>query len=235
MKPKNKLIIVCIGLLFAVAVNAQNREFEVRAVAPFNEIKVSTGINLYLKQGDENQISVETDKRFMNNVITEVKGDILHIYYTDRNPIIKIKINATINVYVTAVWLELIEISSGADLYCQQQLKLDKLTVRSSSGSDARIDVECRELALYASSGSDIKAKGSAIKLKASASGGSDINTRELEAVYGVLNASSGADIISLVTGEIEVSASSGADITYYGNPIPKVIRQSGGGDVRKR
>ena len=234
MKPQKFIFFLFIGLLFSVTGFSQNKEFEIRAVSPFTGIKVSSGIKLYLKQGDDNQVSVESDARYINNIITEIKGGILNVYYSERNFFRK-PVNLQLNVYVTAVWLETIEMSSGADLYCQQQLKLDQLTIKCSSGSDAHIDVECRELALYASSGSDIKVKGSAIKLTASASSGSNINAKEFETVYAVLKASSGADIYSRVMGEIEAHASSGADITYYGNAIPKVIRQSGGGEVRKR
>jgi len=234
MKPKKILFILFIGILCTIESNAQNKEFEIRTVPFFNGIKVSTGINLYLIQGDEPQVSIEADERYINKVFTEVKGDILYVYYSEKNPMRK-TINVKINVYVTAVWLETIEMSSGANLYCQQQLKLDQLTVKCSSGSDARIDVECRELTLYASSGSDIKVKGSTIKLTASASSGSNINAKEFETVYAVLKASSGSDIYSRVVGEIEAYASSGADIIYFGNAIPKVIRQSGGGEVRKR
>jgi hypothetical protein len=230
----HKLFILLVGLLFVIKGMSQNREYEIRDVAPFYGIKVSTGINLYLKYGNVPSIAVEADEQYINNIITEIKEGKLNVYYSN-DALKRKKIISNLNVYVTVIELELITVSSGANLYCENCLKVDKLTVRSSSGSDARIDVECRELSLVASSGSDIKAIGSAINLKAHASSGSDINARELDAVFAVLTASSGSDIIAKVSTEIEAHASSGSDIVYYGNAIPRVIRHSSGGDVTKR
>jgi hypothetical protein len=193
------------------------------------------GINLFLKQGDDYSIEVEAENRFIDNVITEVKSGKLHIYYSKKSSLIRTVNHSKINVYVTVTRLDLVEVSSGANLFCEQRLKLEKLKVITSSGADARIDVECRDLTLTSSSGSDITAFGSTIYLIANSSSGSDINARALEAVFANLTASSGSDLVAYITGEIEINTSSGGAVTYYGNAIPKVIRQSSGGSVRKQ
>ena len=225
-----------VGMLFTVFCNAQDKQFEVRNVSPFSGIRASAGVNVYLKQGDDHFVSVEADERFIGNIITETKDGILNVYYKEEKKLnMRKRSVSNLNVHVTAVWIESISTSSGSNLYCQQQLKLDRLTVKSSSGSNAHIDVECRDLTLSVSSGANIKIKGSAVNLTASTSSGSNINARELETVFAILNASSGSNIVVKVTGEIEASASSGSNITYFGNPIPKAIRQSSGGGVRRK
>jgi hypothetical protein len=230
-----KIFILLVGLSLVIEASAQNRGYEIRDVKPFNGIKVSTGINLYLKQGNDHSVAVEADEQYINNIITDTKGGVLNVYFTYEGTFKRKKKFSKINVYVTVEELEIIETSSGADVFCENCLKIDKLTVKSSSGSDASINIDCRELSLYASSCSDIKAKGSAISLIAKASSGSDINARELEAVFANLTASSGSDIVAKVSTEIEAYASSGGDIVYYGNAIPRIIRHSSGGEVTKR
>ena len=211
---------------------AQSLETETRIVDSFIGIKVSSGINLYLTQDKEHKVIVEAGNKYINDVNTKVINGILNISMASN---VKIRINSTINVYVTISWIESLDVSSAADVYCKERLKLEKLTVKNSSGSDTRLDIECRDLTLYSSSGSDIKAKGSTLNLIAKASSGSDINTKELEAINASLEASSGSDIIAYVLGEIDANASSGSDITYYGNALPKTLKQSGGSDIRKR
>jgi len=228
------LFVLIVGLNFCVT-NAQKREYEIRYVSQFTGIQVSSGINLYLKQGDDYRVSIEAEERFLKDIVTETKNGILHVYLLPENFIIKRRIVSEINVYVTFAQLESVSATAGSDVYCENLLKLDNFTVNSSSGADVRIDIECRQLTLNASSGSDIRAKGSTIKLKAIASSGSDIKARELDAIIATLNASSGSDIVAKVSSEIEVNVTSGSNISYYGNPFPVKIRQSGGGTVRKK
>ena len=235
MNPK-KIFVLIVSLLFVIEVFTQNKVTEIREVSSFKGIKVSSGISLFLTQGDEQSVMVQTDGRLIANVVTEVSNGILNVYCSkDLTKKPKMRNLSNINVYVTVIWLESIDVSSGSDLYCKQRLQLEKLTVHCSSGSSANIDVECIDLFLYTSSGADIKANGSTINLTAKASSGGDIMARELESVFANLTASSGSDITASVSSEIEAYATSGSDITYYGNAIPKVIRQSSGGDVRKR
>ena len=226
-----KIFVVFAIFLIANSCLSQNKETEKRIVSSFIGINVSSGINLYLTQGDEHKVIVETESKYITDVATKIRNGILHIYLEKG----RIRVNTSINVYVTVAWIESLDVFAGANVYCNERLKLEKLTVQNSSGSDTRIDIECRDLVLHSSSGSDIKAKGSTLNLTAKASSGSDINTKELEAIYAFLEASSGSDIIATVSGEIEANASSGSDITYYGNALPKLLRQSGGGDIKKR
>ena len=265
-----KIFVVFAIFLIANNCLSQNNEAEERIVSAFTGINVNSGINLYLTQGDEHKVIVEAESKYITDVNTRVRNGILYLSLEK----MKLRINTSINVYVTVTWIESLDVSAGADVYCNERLKLEKLTVNSSSGADARIDIECRDLILQASSGSDIKAKGStlnltaksssgsginakelesinasleassgadikakgsALNLTAKSSSGSDINAKELEAINAFLEASSGSDIIAYVLGEIEANASSGSDIVYYGDAIPKLLRQSSGGDIRKR
>ena len=239
MKSLKKFFILASLVMFAV-LSAQTNEnqskiTETRNVAPFTGIKVSSGIEVYLSMGNEHKVSVETAPHILSNVITETKNGVLSINYStfkNRNGRRK---NEQIKVYVTATWLESIGVSLGSNLSCTQRMKLTKLTVTNSSGAYAYIDVECRDLALYSSSGSGIKIKGSTLNLTAKASSGSDIKARELESVNATLEASSGSNITVKISGEIDARASTGSGITYYGNVTRRTIRQTSGGEVRRR
>ena len=235
-----RIIIILFALINLSILSAQNSENqgktnETREVKPFTGIKVSSGIDVYLSMGSVQAIIVEAPQHILPNINTTTNNGILSINFSGDNNRFNRKQKEKIKVYVTATWIESIEVSSGSNVYCQHQLKLEKLQVKSSSGADAYIDVECIDLMLYSSSGSDIKIKGSTINLTAKASSGSDIKARELESVNAILEASAGSDIEVKVVGDLEARASSGADIVYYGNPIPKLIKQSSGGNVKRK
>ena len=46
----------------------------------FTGIQVSTGIDLYIRQGNANSITVEADENLHDIIITEVQNDVLKIY-----------------------------------------------------------------------------------------------------------------------------------------------------------
>lgn len=211
---------------------AQGIQQEDRQVAPFNGIKVSTGITLYLMQGEENKVVVKADGSVIENVITETKDGTLRIYLSGRRIF---RLNSSPEVYVTFSWINAIDASSGSEVIGQNTFMVDKLTLENSSGSTSHFEVECRDLEMHASSGSTIRLSGSALNLIAKSSSGSTIKSQELKVVNASLEASSGATIHVGVSGELEAAASSGGSITYYGEAIPKLLRQSSGGDIRKR
>ncbi|MDR2928155.1 MAG: DUF2807 domain-containing protein [Cytophagaceae bacterium] len=229
MKSSKVFSMLFAGLLFVAVCNAQSVKSEIN-VDLFKAIKVSEAINLYLTQGDEQSITVEADERNIEHVVVETRGKMLHVYFGGSRRIV---ITEPVNVYVTAVQLELIEVTSGASLHCKQQLKPKTLKVKCSSAGNAHIDVECFGLVLETSSGSDMEVKGSAVNLSANASSGSSIDTRKLEAINAILEASSGADITASVLNAIEAKASSASNILYYGAPEQRIIKQSSGGEVR--
>ena len=183
-------------------------------------------------QGEENKVVVKADGSVIEDVVTETKNGILHIYLSGRKVF---KFKSSPDVYVTFSWINSIDASSGSEVIGQNPFMLDKLTVENSSGSTSGFEVECRDLEMRASSGSTIRLSGSALNLIAKSSSGSTIKSPDLKAVNANLEASSGATIHVGVSGELEASASSGGSITYYGEAIPKLLRQSSGGNIRKR
>ena len=138
----------------------------------------------------------------------------------------------TLKVYLTIKDIKGIGVSGGSDLYTETTLKSNSLSVLCSGGSDARIDVETRELKFKASGGSDGYIKGSAKNLKAKASGGSDIHASGLEAGDCHVEVTGGSDAKINVNGKLYVKASGGSDVSYKGEPTHIDANTSGGSDL---
>lgn len=240
MKAKNQILFFTLMVLtaaFTVAQAADSQKTEIRTVISFNAIDVSSGIDLYLKMGANEEVKVVADDDVIDDIVTEVKKGTLHIYMKKGNRFNFFNFGniSARKVYVTATQLNRVDASSGSDVRSENTLRGDALEVRSSSGSDVVLDVVYKNISLDASSGADLKMSGKAKTVRASASSGSDINARNLEAVVVHANASSGADVAVHATGEIYANASSGGDVGYYGNPSVKNIDESSGGDVSAR
>ncbi len=225
------LVFLLSGVATSIAGN--NDKTENRKVSSFSEIKVSSGIDVYLKMGDTEAVKVVADDDIIDKLKTEVRDDALHIFMKKNDWFNWGSGNKSRKVYVTVKQLEKLEASSGSDVYCENTLKGDKLDVRASSGSDVKLDVIYKHFSIDTSSGSDANITGKVKFLTAEASSGSDIKAGDLSAVICNASASSGSDITVNVSDEINAKASSGADIRYYGNPKLRETDESSGGDVR--
>ena len=196
----------------------------------FSEVKVSTGIDLYLTQGNNVSVTVEADDNIIDLLITEVKGDVLHVHFDKNIGRVESK-----KVYLTMPDIKSLKASSGADIVTKSKIKADKLNISASSGADIEAELEVNELICKSSSGSDIDLRGKSNKATVQASSGSEINASELIVNHVIAESSSGADITITANESLTADASSGADIRYKGSPKEKDIDKSSGGSVRSR
>jgi len=207
---------------------------ENRKVRDFNAIKVSTGIDLYLRMGETEAVKIVADDDIIDDVITEVKDGTLRIYMK-KNNWFNWGGNKTKKAYVTVQELNAINASSGSDVRSENTLEGESLKIQASSGSDIEIEVFYKNLWLDTSSGSDARLSGKVKTFDAEASSGSDIKAQKLESKICKVRVSSGSDATVSVSDELYARASSGGDIRYYGNPMVRDIDESSGGDVVQR
>ena len=220
--------------MYTTAYAGNSDKTELREAKNFNAIKVSSGIDLYLKMGDSEEVKVVADDDLIDKLITEVDDGTLRIYMKKSNWG-NWGFSKTRKVYVTVTELNAIDASSGSDVNSEGTLKGETLKVRASSGSDVSLDVVYKNFSLDTSSGSDARIQGKTKNFEAEASSGSDIKAQDLESVICKVRVSSGSDATVSVSDELYARASSGGDIRYYGNPGIKDINESSGGDVNRK
>lgn len=203
---------------------------EERKVASFDAIKASAGINVYLFQGDEEKVVVETDENLQECLIVEVDGNVLKCYID-----CSIRNSKKMNVYVNFDDLKAIEATSGSDIYGETIIKANTLELDASSGADIKVEVETISLNCDVSSGADITVHGTSDSFEGDASSGADIKARKLTTKKAKASSSSAGDISITVLEEINADASSGGDVNFYGNPDKVYVDESSGGDVNQR
>jgi len=201
-----------------------------RNVGEFDEIKVTTGMNVWITQGEETKVVVVADENLHDAILTEVSGKTLKVYTESRIRWAKEK-----KVLITINNLEKTSLSAGSNVYSNGLLNFENLDISTSSGSNANFEVNSKNLSVSSSSGSNAKIKGNAYKLVLDASSGANIKAVGLEASFCDAEASSGANVHIRVLKEINARASSGGNVIYYGNPEKMDINTSSGGNVTKK
>ena len=204
---------------------------EVRDVSGFNGVHVSSGIDVYLSEGNQFEVRVEADENLLEVIETEVRGNLLEVG-TDR---VNIRRAKSKKVYVTLPELKELKISSAGDCDGQTLFHCGDLRLSISSAGDLSLEVEADEIDLDISSSGDARIAGSANVLDASLSSAGNLDAWDLEAKVVEVSVSSAGDARVFATEEISMSASSAGNIYYRGDA--KVLRssKSSAGDIVKR
>lgn len=232
------IVLLCIAVTSCV--NAQFRKTvrgegdvvkkERNLTSSFDGIKVSSGIDVYLTQGDNTSLAVEADANLHEYILTEVRDDILHVY-TDVN----IRDAKMKRVYVTMKEVKSLKTSSAGDIIGQSPIKGEDLEIGASSAGDIRIEVKANNINVDISSSGDVKLTGEAENLNADLSSAGDLEAYDLIVRNADINVSSAGDAHVNVTEKIVARASSAGDISYQGNPKSVDAHSSSAGGIHSR
>lgn len=204
------------------------------AVNNFSKVSVSSGIDLYLTQGNSESAKIVGDKELVDKLILEKDGTRLNIKYRQNsNWSGNFKSRQGTKVYLTFKALNELSASGGSDVYAANTIKTDRINLATSGGSDVDLNIICKDIMISASGGSDLDLKGSATNMNLSISGGSDVDARNFSVDYAKVNASGGSDAEILVNKGLEADASGGSDIKFRGNAAYKKTSSSRSGSVK--
>ena len=239
MKNLKELSLIIICLAITACADAQFRKTvygngkvvsEERAPVQVSGIRVSTGIDVYLSQGDKLNLVVEADENLHDYIITEVKNGILDIY-TDAN----IRKAEMKKVYVTLKTINSVSTSSAGDIIGESPVETDDLKITASSAGDIKLEVYANNIDANISSSGDVTLTGEAGFMEADLSSAGDLNAYNLKVKEADVTVSSagGADIF--VTEKLIARASSAGDINYKGDPKNVDAHSSSAGGIQRR
>jgi len=201
-----------------------------RKTESFTGIKVSSGIDVCLKQGNNESVSVEADENLHEYILTEVRGGVLNVYseYNIRDAERK-------RVYVTMKEVNSVRTTSAGDVFGETPIHTDRLELSASSAGDIKLEVNAKEINIDISSSGDMTLSGETDMLKADLSSAGDLNAYELKTRETDVSVSSAGDADVYATEKITARASSAGDVNYKGDPKYVDAHASSAGGVHKR
>ncbi|MEP7254798.1 MAG: head GIN domain-containing protein [Ferruginibacter sp.] len=201
----------------------------------FTAISVSSGIDLYLTQGNEESIAVSaSDEKYMARFKTEVENGTLKIYYDNKGVTWTANENRKLKAYVSFKTLEKLHGSAGSEVTVKSNITVENLEMKFSSGSGFDGQVNAKQINVEQNSGSDISISGKADKLTIDVSSGASFKGYDLAVDYCDAKASSGADVKITINKELSAKANSGGGIRYKGAALIRDININSGGLVKK-
>ncbi len=239
MKTSTKSIVILLFLNLCVSsIYAQMKE-EIRNISNFKGIRISSGIDLYLKQGSVESVRVVADEDNISKIKTEKEGDVLKIYTGTEKGWFSFDFQWTnrknSKVYVTVKDLNSISARGGSDVFSEGKLDLIKLDLRATGGSDIKLELDTDELTCETTGGSDVTLSGTATVFKAAATGGSDLKAKNLRTNFCSVSSTGGSDAHVWAEKEISISATGGSDVYHKGGARVVKSSASGGSDVHQQ
>jgi hypothetical protein len=201
-----------------------------RNLDSFTGIKVSSGIDVYLKQGNNESVTVEADENLHEYILTEVRGGVLNVYseYNIREAERK-------RVYVTMKEINSVKTTSAGDVFGESTINSERIELSASSAGDIKIEVHAKKINVDISSSGNITLMGETDMLRADLSSAGDLNAYDMKAREADVSVSSAGDADVYVTDRITARASSAGDINYKGDPKYVDSHSSSAGGIHRR
>src|SRR5450759_451362 len=201
-----------------------------RKTDSFTGIKVSSGIDVYLKQGNDESVSVEADENLHEYILTEVRGGVLNVYseYNIREAERK-------RVYVTMKKVNSVRTTSAGDVFGEAPIHSDRLELSASSAGNIKLEVNAKDINIDISSSGDMTLSGETDMLKVDLSSAGDLNAYDLKAREADVSVSSAGDADVYASEKITARASSAGDVIYKGDPKYVDAHSSSAGGIHKR
>jgi hypothetical protein len=203
-----------------------------RPAGSFTSLKVSTGIDVYLTQGDKMSITVEADENLHEYILTEIRGDELVIRFDNE---VNVRDAERKRVYVSMIDIKSLSTTSAGDIIGETPVKTDFLELNASSAGDIKIEVYAKTIRLDGSSSGDITLNGETDVLDADLSSAGDLNAYNLKCREADISVSSAGDADVFVTEKITARASSAGDVNYKGDPKYIDAHASSAGGIHKK
>ncbi len=218
------------GQLRKTVTGNKNVTKEQRTAGSFDGVKVSSGVDVYLTQGDQNNIVVEADENLHQYIKTDIEDGVLKVY-SDAN----IRDAERKRVYVTMKQINSLATTSAGDLYGETPVKTDNLRLTANSAGDIKLEVYAKTVEANGSSSGDITLSGEAESMEASLSSAGDLNAYDFKVKKADVSVSSAGDADIYVTDDLVARASSAGDINYKGNPAKVDAHSSSAGGVHRK
>lgn len=178
----------------------------------FDKVDVSAGVETVVGQGPFDVRAEILKGDNFDDLIVEVRGDTLHI---GRKPHMMGWNGQHYRVNVNAPLFTSFEASSGSSI----------------DGANLRLG----DLSVDVSSGAEVSLSGACTTLRADLSSGASFSGENLHCESAEIDASSGAHADAFATRSANGDASSGASVTFLGNPASVSKDTSSGGSVTAR
>lgn len=189
-----------------------------KKLKPFTAV-VLTGLgDLYIKQTNEEGVTVEADEAVIPLLSIKVSDKTLYLDFKQASKYTKAKIKYNLNIKQ----LNKLVTNSPGTVYIKDLLKTDFLDLSVDGFGEAYIKINTQKLNTKIGGGGKVVATGIALQQELTINGAGEFNGAKLSGKNGIVQMSGSAIAKTNVADTLEVGASEDALIKYCGKPKVK-------------
>jgi len=236
---KNTLSIL-IAFFFSITLFSQktinDANAQVRSVSGYHGVAVSGSIELYLTQGNEENVAISTDDpKWQDKVITEVEDGILHIYMDHKNKVqIEWPNSKKIRAYVSVKDIDYLSSAGSGKTHIEGTVKTDKLKIDISGSGNVEGDFVVKDLSLGLSGSANADLTGSSNSSDFHISGSGNIRSYDFKTENCTASISGSGNVKITVTKELSAHISGSGNIMIKGDGMIKDYSASGSGKFKR-
>lgn len=224
----------CMQSLFAQQTIINDANAQIRDVKGFHAIEVSSAINLYMNQSNDEAVAVSaSDSKYRDKIRTEVKNGVLKIWLENENWFWGSG-NKKLKAYVSFKSIDHVSASGASDVFVDGVISGESLAIHLSGASDFKGAVKLKSLTLDQSGASDITIRGSTETVSIDANGASNVKAYDLVTDQCTIKATGASDVRISANKEINARASGASSIYYKGDAVIRDLHTSGASNVGK-
>ncbi len=210
-----KVLFLLLTLIFTSNICGQAIR-EINNLAPFQTVKLPSGVNLILEKSEKRLVKVEAERTILPHVIIDIKDGVMSVYTTKY----KWKDSKRINLYVYYdTTIVCIDAPSGNRVRSELPIRGEKLELVCRNGANFYVNVDVDNLRLRATNGSSIRLLGNARQATITLDNGTTLKAYEMEAGNMNLTATLGSSAEVRCTEVFDLNAESDSEIRYKGDP----------------
>jgi len=211
---------------------------EPRSVGSFHAIKISNAFEVYISQGNEDAVAISASSdEFKSKIITKVENGVLIIKFDEDKKFWKGWNGSKhrLKAYISIKKIDRLNVSGACDVFFEEGLSAEELSIDLSGASDVNGKVEAKKLSIDISGASDMTISGNAVDVKVEASGASDFKGYDLITNYCDAKASGASSVNITVNKELNANASGASDVRFKGEGLIRNIKTSGASNVTRK
>jgi hypothetical protein len=223
-------------VLFAQTINDANAE--PRNLSGFHVIKISNAFTVYISQGNEDAVAISASKaEYREKIITKVENGVLIIRFDDDKKFWKgwNGDKTKLKAYISIKKIDRLDVSGACDVFFEEGISSEYLTVRLSGASDLKGKIDAKKLSFDISGASDATISGNAAELSVEASGASDFKGFDMTTNYCTAEASGASSVNITVNKELNAKASGASSVRFKGEGLIRDIKTSGASNVTRK
>ncbi len=224
---KNRILILVTTLSLISVPTVQSQITEKRELPTFHSLNISSEIEAELVLSEKEGIDLEIENANPLSLVSEVEKGVLTVKMKTgsyKDAVLKVKIHFKD--------LKEIESTGRASVWSEEDIYLDKLSIRLYNGGATRLRLYCDDVDINISQGSILTLKGEGKTQKVKVNTKATYSGYEFASEKAIVSSSSYGKAKVNVSNYLEAKASSGGFIGFVGNPARVERNTSLGGEV---